>query len=66
LRDTNEFDRFWAIGSGANFALGAMYAVYDQLASAEEIAKMGIMAGAEFDSGSALPLTYKTITLAGN
>ncbi len=63
LRDTNEFERFWAVGSGADFALGAMHAVYDNLESAEEIAKIGVGAGAEFNNSSALPLTYKTIDL---
>lgn len=63
LRDTNEFERFWAIGSGADFALGAMYALYDRLDSAEEIAKAGVIAGAEFNNATALPLTYKTIDL---
>lgn len=63
LRDTNEFERFWAIGSGADFALGAMYALYDRLESAEEIAKAGVIAGAEFNNATALPLTYKTIDL---
>jgi ATP-dependent protease HslVU (ClpYQ) peptidase subunit len=63
LRDTNEFERFWAIGSGADFALGAMYALYDRLDSAEEIAKAGVIAGAEFNNATSLPLTFKTIDL---
>lgn len=63
LRDTNEFERFWAIGSGADFALGAMYALYDRLDSAEEIAKAGVIAGAEFNNATSLPLTFKTIEL---
>ncbi|HEY3486495.1 MAG TPA: MFS transporter [Gammaproteobacteria bacterium] len=63
LRDTNEFKRFWAIGSGADFALGAMYAVYDRLESAEEIARIGVAAGAEFNNASALPITSKTVIL---
>ena len=28
-REVFEFDRFWGVGSGRNFALGAMYAAYD-------------------------------------
>lgn len=63
LRDTNEFERFWAIGSGADFALGTMYALYDRLDSAEEIAKAGVIAGAEFNNATSLPLTFKTIDL---
>lgn len=63
LRDTSEFTRFWAIGSGSDFALGAMYAVYDRLDSAEEIARIGVAAGIEFNSASAAPITCRTIEL---
>lgn len=54
-REVFSFERFWGIGSGRNFALGAMYAVYDRLASAREIAEVGVQAGAEFDKSSAAP-----------
>ena len=49
------FDRFWGIGSGRNFALGAMYAAYEGAATAHEIAEIGVKAGAEFDKSSAGP-----------
>jgi ATP-dependent HslUV protease subunit HslV len=54
-REVFSFDRFWGIGSGRNFALGAMYAVYDRLSSARDIAEVGVQAGAEFDKSSAAP-----------
>ena len=54
-REVFSFDRFWGIGSGRNFALGAMYAVYDRTASARRIAEIGVKAGAEFDKSSSLP-----------
>ncbi len=63
LREVYEYDRFWAIGSGAEYALGAMYAVYDQLESAEAVAEVGVHAGAEFDTGSGLPLTSRRFGL---
>jgi ATP-dependent protease HslVU (ClpYQ) peptidase subunit len=63
LREVFEYSRFWAIGSGAEFALGAMFAVYDQLPSAEQIARVGIEAGAEFNTATALPLTSYGIKL---
>jgi len=63
LRDTNEFTRFWAIGSGSDFALGAMYAVYDRLDSAEEIARIGVAAGIEFNNASGAPITARTVDL---
>lgn len=54
-REVFSFDRFWAIGSGKTFALGAMYAAYDTLGSARQLAELGIHAGAEFDKSSDLP-----------
>ncbi|GIX22508.1 MAG: hypothetical protein KatS3mg121_1291 [Gammaproteobacteria bacterium] len=65
LRDTSEFERFWAIGSGAAYALGAMHALYDRLDDAEAIARAGVAAGAEFDTGSDLPITSRVVELEG-
>jgi len=64
LREVYEYARFWAVGSGACYALGAMHAVYNKAKSAREIAKAGALAGAEFDTSSAPPLTFKTVTLS--
>jgi ATP-dependent protease HslVU (ClpYQ) peptidase subunit len=63
-RQVTQYARFWAIGSGSNFALGAMFAVYNQLEDPQAIAQAGINAAAEFDSGSALPLTSYSLNLA--
>jgi ATP-dependent HslUV protease, peptidase subunit HslV len=63
LRDVNVFEKYWAIGSGGDYALGAMSAVYDTLSSAEEIARAGITAGVEFDNASALPMTIQSVPL---
>ena len=49
------FERFWGIGSGRNFALGAMHALYERDVSAREIAEAGVRAGAEFDKNSSAP-----------
>ena len=64
LREVYEYTRFWAVGSGAYYALGAMHAVYDKYKSAKDIAKAGAEAGAKFDTSSQLPLTTKTIKLS--
>lgn len=64
MREVFEFDRFWAIGSGRDFALGAMYATYDSTKSAKQIASLGVMAGVEYDTGTGLPLNVATVTLA--
>jgi ATP-dependent HslUV protease subunit HslV len=63
LREVFEYSRFWAVGSGGDIALGAMYAIYGRLDSAEDIAKIGIEAGATFNNATALPLTFNTIDL---
>lgn len=63
LREVSEYHKFWAIGSGSEFALGAMHALYDRLDSAEEIARAGVEAGAEFNTATALPISLKVIEL---
>jgi ATP-dependent HslUV protease subunit HslV len=55
-REVFEFDRFWAIGSGRSFALGAMYSGFDRLKTAKDIAELGVRAGCEFDKNSAGPI----------
>lgn len=62
-REVFSFDRFWGIGSGCNFALGAMYAVYDQFDTAREIAEVGVRAGAEFDKSSAAPFQIYSFSM---
>ncbi len=56
LREVFKFERFWGIGSGRNFALGAMHASYDRLRSARAIAHAGVLAGTEFDKNSSGPI----------
>lgn len=63
MREVFAFRRFWAAGSGREFALGAMHALYDRLDSAEEIARAGVEAGCLFDKNSALPLQVVTVKL---
>jgi ATP-dependent protease HslVU (ClpYQ) peptidase subunit len=64
LREVFDYERFWAIGSGSRFALGAMHGLWDTLDSAEDIARAGVAAGIEFDTGSAGPIVCHTIKLA--
>ena len=64
LREVYEYACFWAIGSGAEYALGAMHAVYEASDGAEDVARAGVEAGAEFDTGTALPWTVRTFPLA--
>jgi len=62
-REVFEFDRFWAIGSGRAFALGAMHAAWSRARSAGELARIGVAAGCEFDKNSAAPVRLHTIKL---
>ncbi|BCX48742.1 MFS transporter [Haloferula helveola] len=49
-REVTEIERFWAIGSGNEYALGAMHAAYDcEWLDAREIAEAGARAAACFD-----------------
>jgi ATP-dependent protease HslVU (ClpYQ) peptidase subunit len=63
-RVVQEFSRFYAYGRGCEYALGAMYAVYDDPArSAEDIARLGIEASAEFDDSTGLPIISYAVQL---
>ena len=62
-REVFAFDRFWAIGSGRNFALGAMHAAYDRAKTAREVAETGLLAGCQFDKSSGGPLRLQTLKL---
>ena len=64
LREVYEYSRYWAVGSGACYALGAMHAVWGRAKSAREVARAGAEAGATFDTASAMPLTFHTVRLA--
>lgn len=63
MREVFEFKKFWAAGSGREYALGAMSTMYDKLDSAEAIARVGIEAGCLFDKNSALPMSVVTIPI---
>ena len=63
-REVFDYERFWSIGSGRNFALGAMYAAYDRCKTAAEVAKIGVEAGAEFDTATQGPIVLHTVKLS--
>jgi ATP-dependent HslUV protease, peptidase subunit HslV len=66
LREVFEFDRFWSIGSGRNFALGAMHAAFVGGRSAAKVAEIGVAAGIEFDTASGPPIVVNSIRLLGD
>ena len=61
-REVFSFERFWAIGSGRSFALGAMFTAYGAQKSAKSIAVTGVRAGIEFDKSSGGPIRVHTMT----
>lgn len=63
MREVFEYTQYWAIGSGQEFALGAMHQCYPALDEAEEIARAGVATGIAFDKNSALPITLYTVKL---
>ena len=63
-RTVQQFSKFYAYGSGSDYALGAMYSAFaDPQLSAEQIARHGIEAAAEFDDGTGLPVTSYSVQL---
>ena len=63
MREVFEYNKFWAAGSGREFALGAMQSMYDKLDTAEAIARLGVEIGSTFDKNSALPMSVYTVPL---
>jgi len=64
LREVYEYRSFWAIGSGADYALGAMLTAWqDEAADAAAVARAGVAAGIEFDTGSGAPITSVEFSL---
>jgi ATP-dependent protease HslVU (ClpYQ) peptidase subunit len=62
-REVSQFSKFWAIGSGQEYALGAMHALYDKEYKANEIAKAGIKSACDFDDGCSLPFKIETMKI---
>jgi ATP-dependent protease HslVU (ClpYQ) peptidase subunit len=63
LRETYEFSRFWAIGSGSDWPLGALHAIYDQ-DLARQLAVRAVEVAVEFDKSSGGPVTACAFPLA--
>jgi len=64
MREVFEYTQYWAIGSGHEFALGAMQHAYSRFDSASDIARAGVEAGIAFDKNSEAPITLYTVTLS--
>jgi ATP-dependent protease HslVU (ClpYQ) peptidase subunit len=64
-RTVQEYSKFYAIGSGTDLALGALYATYDDPGrDALALARLAVEAAAEFDDATGLPVSAERIRLA--
>lgn len=64
-RAVQEFSKFYAYGAGADCALGALYAAYDQpKLNAEALARLAVEAAAEFDDSTGGPISSKMVRAA--
>lgn len=61
MREVFEYTRYWAIGSGHEYALGALHHAYPQYDKAADAARAAVEAGIAFDRNSDAPLTLYTV-----
>lgn len=64
MREVFEYTQFWGIGSGHEFALGAMHQAYSRCDDAADIARAGVETGIAFDKNSDAPITLYKVKLA--
>jgi ATP-dependent HslUV protease, peptidase subunit HslV len=63
-RTVQEFSRFYAYGTGSDYALGALYSTYsDPARDAMDLARHAIETAAEFDDCTGLPLTGHSLRM---
>jgi ATP-dependent HslUV protease subunit HslV len=66
-REVMQYEKFWATGSGEDFALGAMEVLYNTPdLTAQQIAEKGVEVGCRFDDGSGLPVESYAVELGGS
>jgi len=63
-RTVQEFSRYYAFGSGSNYAMGALHALYGERGiGAETLARRAVETAAEFDDATGLPVETRLIRL---
>ncbi len=65
LRTVQSFSRFFAFGSGAEYALGAMSAMYDTMDDPEAIAARAVEVSSSLDDGTGMPCSSYVVELEG-
>ena len=63
MREVFEYTQYWAIGSGHEFALGALHHAFTRHDSAADIARAGVEAGIALDKNSGAPITLYNVAL---
>jgi ATP-dependent HslUV protease, peptidase subunit HslV len=63
MREVFEYTQYWAIGSGHEFALGALHYAFTHHDTAADIARAGVEAGIALDKNSGAPITLYNVTL---
>ncbi len=64
LRSVQEYTRYYAFGSGAEYALGAMHHAYDSSPDARSVALAGLQAAAALDDSSSAPFSIQEVNLS--
>lgn len=62
--DVTQFEQYCAIGSGADYALGALRVLYDQPLDAAEIARRAVQVGIDFDTHCGGPIDLVELPVA--
>lgn len=66
-REVIQYERFWSTGSGSDYAVGAMEAIYNNGdLSAQEVAERGVEVGCLFDDASGPPVESYTVRLGSH
>lgn len=60
-REVTQYTKFWAIGSGSRFALGALEVLYAQDLSATDIAAQAAAVATKFSPSCAEPIVVETL-----
>lgn len=63
MREVFEYTQYWAIGSGHEFALGALHHAYPRYGNAEDIARVAAETGIALDKNSGAPITQYSMAI---
>lgn len=61
MQNVHQFSKYYAFGSGSQYAMGAMHALYESGASAREVAEAGLSSAVSFDDASDGPIEIRSV-----